>query len=267
MTTTVAFNKSWNSPLTAWNTDTWNGGGAFPSATGSINSVSITISQEVTGVAATSAIGNTFETNVGVSGTGSVGSSTITGFANVSVTGLSGTGAIGSTSITADSSISVTGIAGTSAVGNTFETNVGVNATGSVGSSTVEGDANITVTGLSGTTALGNTFETNVGVSATASVNSAALGITGTANVELPASTPEITTVIESVTIDLGSKVEVTGLSATTSMGQVLVWGLVVPSQTPNFNIVTPSQTPNFNTIGGSTAPPLQVPSWIDIAA
>ncbi len=51
MTTTVAFDKSWNSSLTAWNTDTWNGGGTFPSATGS------------------------------------VGSSTITGFANVSVTG------------------------------------------------------------------------------------------------------------------------------------------------------------------------------------
>ena len=207
MTTTVAFNKSWNSPLTAWNTDTWNGGGAFPSATGSINSVSVTISQNVTGVAATSAIGNTFETNVGVSATGGVGSSTVV-----------------------------------------------VNAVESV-------------TGLSGTTALGNTFETNVGVSATASVNSAALGITGTANVELPAATPEATTVIESVTIDLGSTIEVTGVSATTSMGQVLVWGLVVPNQTPNFSTVTPLQTPNFSTIGGATAPPLQVPSWIDKAA
>ena len=128
-------------------------------------------------------------------------------------------------------------------------------------------NADVSVTGLSGTTALGNTFETNVGVSATASVNSAALGITGTANVELSSLTLEATAVIGSVTIDLGSAVEVTGLSATTSMGQVLVWGLVVPSQTPNFSTVAPLQTPNFSTIGGATAPPLQVPSWIDKAA
>jgi len=255
MTTTVAFNKSWNSPLTAWNTDTWNGGGAFPSATGSINSVSITISQEVTGVAATSAIGNTFETNVGVSGTGSVGSSTITGFANVSVTGLSGTGAIGSTSITADSSISVTGIAGTSAVGNTFETNVGVNATGSVGSSTVESDANVSVTGLSGTTALGNTFETNVGVSATGSVGSSTIKVNITvlissglrANADVnPAD----------VNVGIGPRVEVTGVSSTASVGQILIWSPIVPTQTPN-----------FVTVGGTTAPPLQVPSWTDLAA
>tara|TARA_R100000234_G_C5000777_1_gene180225 strand:+ start:2077 stop:2862 length:786 start_codon:yes stop_codon:yes gene_type:complete len=261
MTTTVAFNKSWNSPLTAWNTDTWNGGGAFPSATGSINSVSITISQEVTGVAATSAIGNTFETNVGVSATASVGAIILEGDARVTPTGVSGTTALGNVFETQN------GVSGTTALGNTFETNVGVSATGGVGSTTVVVNAETSVTGLSGTTALGNTFETNVGVSATASVDSAALGITGIANIELPPSTLEATTSIESVTIDLGSTAEVTGLSATTSMGQVLVWGLVVPNQTPNFSIVAPSQTPNFNTIGGSAAPPLQVPSWIDKAA
>ncbi len=69
------------------------------------------------------------------------------------------------------------------------------------------------------------------------------------------------------VIVNFGASVEVTGVSATTSMGQVLVWGLVVPNQTPNFITITPNQTPNFNTIGGATAPPLQVPSWVDIAA
>jgi hypothetical protein len=28
-----------------------------------------------------------------------------------------------------------------------------------------------------------------------------------------------------------------------------------------------PTQTPNFVTVGGTTAPPLQVPSWTDLAA
>ena len=74
------------------------------------------------------------------------------------------------------------------------------------------------------------------------------------------------------MSIDLGASVEVTGVSATTSMGQVLVWGLVVPNQTPNFNTIggptaPPLQVPNFSTIGGTTAPPLQVPTWIDKAA
>ena len=81
----------WNSTTRGWNEGAWNTEVGFPSATASIDSVSIVIGQNVTGVAATSAIGNTFETNVGVSGTGSVGSSTISGFANVSVTGVSGT--------------------------------------------------------------------------------------------------------------------------------------------------------------------------------
>ena len=254
MTTTVALNKSWNSPLTAWNTSSWNDGGSFPSATGEINSdsIAIVIGQNVTGVAATSAIGNTFETNVGFSATGSVGTITLDGDARVSTTGVSGTTALGNVFETQN------GISGTTSLGNTFETNVGISSTGSVGSSTVEGDANVSVTGLSGTTALGNTFETNVGVSATASVDSAALGITGTANIEPSSSNLQAAAVVDNdpVVIDTSTRVEVTGSSATTSMGKVLVWGLIVPTQTPN-----------FITIGGTTAPPLQVPSWIDIAA
>ena len=142
MSTTVALNKSWNSPLTAWNTDTWNGGGAFPSATSAINSVSITISQHVTGVAATSAIGNTFETNVGFSTQGFVGATSVNADVQVGAVLPAMTSAIGSTSITGDANLSVTGLAGTSALGNTFETNVGVNATGSVGSTTITVTAN-----------------------------------------------------------------------------------------------------------------------------
>ena len=43
----------------------------------------------------------------------------------------------------------------------------------------------------------------------------------------------------------------VTGLSATGSVGSVLVWGEITPSQNSNFSAITPSQTP----------------SWTDIAA
>ena len=54
--------------------------------------------------------------------------------------------------------------------------------------------------------------------------------------------------------------VEVTGFSATASVASTeqfpVIWGQVLPSQTPN-----------FSAIGGSAAPPLQVPSWIDLAA
>ena len=248
MTTTVAFNKSWNSPLTAWNTDTWNGGGAFPSATGAINSVSITISQEVTGVAATSAIGNTFETNVGLGATGSIGTVTLDGDARVTVTGLSGTTALGNVFETQN------GLSATTALGNTFETNVGISATSAVGSTIVVVNAEVSVTGLSGTTALGNIFETNVGVSATSSVGSST--VTGDANIDV--SGLEGTAVVDpsQVAISLATRVEVTGVSSTASTGQVLVWDLIVPTQTPN-----------FVTVGGTTAPPLQIPSWIDLAA
>ena len=57
MATIVAL-KGWNSSLTAWNSGTWNGEGAFPGATGVIGSVAITGEGEVGvfGVAGTTQI-------------------------------------------------------------------------------------------------------------------------------------------------------------------------------------------------------------------
>ena len=43
--------------------------------------------------------------------------STVTGFANVTVTGVSGTGSIGSTTITGDANVSVTGVSATGEIG------------------------------------------------------------------------------------------------------------------------------------------------------
>ena len=122
---TVTF-IGWNSSTRAWNTSTWNTSPTFD-----------------------------------VTATGSVGSATITGDANVSVTG----------------------VAGTSALGNLFTTNMGVTSTGAVGSATITGNANVTVTGVVGTTTLGSFFTTNTMVTMTASVNSASTAITGNANV------------------------------------------------------------------------------------
>jgi hypothetical protein len=66
------------------------------------------------------------------------------------------------------------------------------------------------------------------GVLGTASVNSASTATTGNANVT------------------------VTGVSATGEIGTLQQpWGLIIPSQTPNFSGITPTQTP----------------SWADIAA
>ena len=163
------------------------------------------------------------------------------------------TGSVGSATGITSINISVTGVAGTSALGNIFSTNVGVSATGGVGSSTVVGlanvsvtgisgtsavgsittvgEANISVTGVAGTSALGNIFSTNVGVSATASVNSATAATVGTANVS------------------------VTGVSATGLVTAItdfpVVWGQIIPSQTPRFSAISPSQDP----------------SWTDVAA
>ena len=167
---TVAF-IGWNSVTRAWNTSTWNTSPTFD-----------------------------------VTATGGVGSATITGDANVSVTG----------------------VAGTSALGNLFTTNMGVTSTGAVGSATITGNANVSVTGVAGTTTLGSFFTTNTMVTMTASVNSASTAVTGNANVT------------------------VTGVSATGEIGILQQpWGLIIPSQTPNFSGITPTQSP----------------SWADVAA
>ena len=51
--------------------------------------------------------------------------------------------------------------------------------------------------------------------------------------------------------------VVVTGVSATGETSNVNVWGLIVPSQTPNWSGITPSQTPNWTSLT-----PSQTPNW-----
>ena len=133
MSTKVAF-TGWNSIQSGWNTSTWDTSLPFSlTATGSVGLAAPEGDAivGVTGVAGTSALGNIFSTNVGISATGAVGSATIKGKANVSVTGVAGTAALGSYFTT-----------------NTM-TDVKMTASVNAASTAVVGKANVSVTGVS----------------------------------------------------------------------------------------------------------------------
>ena len=59
-----------------------------------------------------------------------------------------------------------------------------------------------------------------------------------------------------------GISIGVTGVLGTSSINNVLVWGIVPTDQTPNWAAINPSQTPEWATINAS-----QTPDWTDIAA
>ena len=59
------------------------------------------------------------------------------------------------------------------------------------------------------------------------------------------------TSAVGTVSIQEGVTVYPTGVAATGGIGYPNVWGLIIPSQTPNWSGITPSQTP----------------AWTDIAA
>ena len=86
----------------------------------------------------------------------------------------------------------------------------------------------VVVTGVAGTGA--------VGIVAISAVVSVAGPSAGTASVG-------------SVTVEGDANANVTGLSATGSVGSVLVWGEITPSQNSNFSAITPSQTPSWTNI------------------
>jgi len=163
--------------------------------------------------------------------TGSVGLISTTRHDKAFVTGITATGSVGLIAQEGDAIVGPTGVAGTSAIGDVFSTNVGFGSTASIGTiSTTRGDKAF-VTGIAGTSALGSFFTTNTMVTMTASVNSATAETVGTANVE------------------------VTGVSGTGLVTAItdfpVVWGQIIPSQTPNFSAISPSQDP----------------SWTDVAA
>lgn len=230
----------------------------------------------------------------GVSGTGSVGSVTVTAKANTSVTGVAGTSAVGSATVAADANTSVTGVAGTSAIGSstvTADANVSPTsdaATASVGSVTVStaADVNVSVTGVEGTGAVGSATVTAAantdvtGLSSTASVGSVTVtadanaSVTGLAGTSAIGSVTETgyanvsvtgvagTSAVGSATVSEGlTNAPVTGVSATGYVGLVLVWSRTVETQSPNFSNVDDSQTANWTPVDDS-----QTDGWNEVA-
>lgn len=188
-----------------WGGSTWGDGGwggAIPvtvavtgvAATSSVGNETVTGSSSVslTGVSGTGGIGSVTIIGAGiagVSGTGStlnLGEEIVTGTANVSVTGVSGTSAVGNETAFTSISIAVSGLSGTSAVGNeTVTANstlsvTGLSATGAVGNETVTAGASVSATGLSATGAVGS-----VTVSVVANITVSAVGVLARGNEDL----------------------------------------------------------------------------------
>ena len=156
----------------------------------STTDINIPISFAVTGLGATSALGNeTAFTNVAVAVTQSqissnVGSVDFDGDANVPLTGLGATSALGNESTFANVIFAVTGLAGTTALGDevaapqTIVSPSGSAGTGAVGNATAIGASNHTATGSTGTGAVGSV--TLVGASNHTATGSTGTGSTGT---------------------------------------------------------------------------------------
>jgi hypothetical protein len=182
--------------------------------------INIPISFAVTGLGATSALGNeTAFTNVAVAVTQSqissnIGTVDFDGDANVPVTGLQGSAGLGTEgpTIVANLSFSVTGFGLTATLGEenaaaqtkVFPTTVV--GTGAVGNPTILGAANFSVTGSTGTGAVGNTTLVGSG-NAIGSFGSNSVGAVGT------------TTVIPSI------EVNATGVAGTGGIGDALAAG------------------------------------------
>ena len=224
-------------------------------------------SATATGLAATGAIGSVgvvAGANIPVTppgqrvpGAGGVGSVTVIADANVPELGLVGTGAVGTVSHSTETVLIMTGLVGTGAIGSVTviaDANVpelGLVGTGAIGSVGVVADSNVIPTGVPGTGAVGSvtlsidTVFTVTGVQATSAV--------GTATASADAGVPVI------------------GLEVLGSVGGVLVWGTIVPSQDPEYQELSPTQEPSYTQITASQTPgytelsPTQEPEYTEI--
>ena len=162
---------------------------------GAINvsfTASVTIETSITevGVAGTGAVGTeTPEASIeetGVAGTGAIG--TIAQETSITEVGVAGTGATGTESVETDIILTETGVAGTGALGSftVFSgTNVGVTGvagTGATGTESIVVDCTITETGVAGTGAVGTETPeasiTETGLAGTGAVGTESLELT-----------------------------------------------------------------------------------------
>ena len=66
---------------------------------------------------------------------------------------------------------------------------------------------------------------------------------------------------VGSLTVVAAAVVQPTGVFTTGNLGNLLVWGEVVPGQTPNWSNVSDTQTPNWSSVSDT-----QTPNWEEVA-
>jgi hypothetical protein len=191
----------------------------------------------------------------GVAATGEVGTPSIIGIANLTVTGVQASGSVNSVIVSIPDSTDVLGVAATSNVGSVTilsTANIypdGLEAVATVGDVVVFADGSVILVGLDATATVGAAtvyLEQRVivsGLSATASVGD----------------TSE----------DADSIVMLVGISAYGFVSATLVWGQIVPDQDPNYIDVMSGQpttftpVPSFNDPVYVMAESYQEPNWV----
>ncbi len=262
----------------------------------------------VTGTASTSGLGDesvvgTANVSVtGVSGTAAVGNETVSISVSPVPTGAEGTATLGNETVTTDVEVSANGASATTILGDeTVEVGItalpaGVAATGQIGDALAAGGAIVQEEGLVGTIGFGDeqvTGTANVspsGVTATGEISDAT--ISGTANVVPDAS--GATSALGDVTVAISIDAAVTGLSAnaltndvqevtgtatvislglsvTADLGNVNIWGDIIPDQSANWSEVSPDQSASWSGLtpdqsaNWSETTPSQGASWSGI--
>ena len=70
------------------------------------------------------------------------------------------------------------------------------------------------------------------------------------------------TTQLNEVSVSTSATVSLIGLSASGNIGNVVVWGRIIPDQNANYSEIVPSQTPSWSEETAS-----QTPSWSETSA
>ena len=206
----------------------------------------------ITGVAATSALGNesvTAAANIPVTtvvGTSALGNESVEAAANVTVTAVTATTTLGNESVTAAANAPVTLAAMTSALGDGTAVQAAavtgvaaVASTSALGDESVTCDANVAVTNVVGTLAAGTVIpvsNNNLNVTLDAAVTTLA-SVTTKANADITTEGFELTSALNSVNIW-----ERVGTGITTTYTDV-------PGVTTVYTVVSTTQTPNWQEV------------------
>ena len=241
-------------------------------------SVSVTGLGSVSAVGSVIAKGNNSVTVVGLSGSGGVGTVTLRTEQNIPTTGLEATGFVDSVTVVEGTGITVTltasllgtaSVNGVTVVINAYAPATGLEVSGSVGSVTIiEGtgvDVNAVgveaVGGVTAPTIIGDAPNVEVtGIAATGLVNPVELRTFQ----RVPVNNIDMimTSGMGTVEAKGNSIASVTGLSASATVGSVLVYGNIVPTPGTSWTPVSPSGGDTWTEEG-----PNPGTTWTEIAA